>query len=205
MLFRSRIFGPEDLDTLGTMSNLAIVLGDERKFAEAEKIHREVLEKEVRLLGPEHRTTASTMTELALDLQHQGRYAEAEKLAREAVVIEQRVEGPENPGYLGAERSLANVLAAEGHYQDAERLYRELIRTATNTNAVSMLAISWYDLACMSAKAGRHDEAFEYLGDAVNRGFGRPEWIAADSDLTSLHGDPRFDALLAKARQTATR
>jgi len=28
--------------------------------------------------------------------------------------------------------------------------------------------------------------------------------IAADPDLKSLHGDPRFDALLAKARQAAT-
>jgi hypothetical protein len=27
--------------------------------------------------------------------------------------------------------------------------------------------------------------------------------MAADSDLTALHGDPRFEALIAKARQTA--
>jgi hypothetical protein len=40
---------------------------------------------------------------------------------------------------------------------------------------------------------------------AVDSGFGKPEWIAGDADLKSLHGDPRFDALVAKARQAAAR
>jgi hypothetical protein len=57
----------------------------------------------------------------------------------------------------------------------------------------------------MSAKAGRHDKALEYLGHAVDNGYPVPEWITSDPDLTSLHGDPRFDALVAKARQTAAR
>jgi hypothetical protein len=60
-------------------------------------------------------------------------------------------------------------------------------------------------LAAMSAKAGRHDKALEYLGHAVDSGFGRPKWIASDPDLKLLHGDPRFDALVAKARQTAAK
>jgi pentatricopeptide repeat protein len=57
----------------------------------------------------------------------------------------------------------------------------------------------------MSAKAGRHDKALEYLSHVVDSGFRPSEWIAADPDLKSLHGDPRFDALVAKARQTAAR
>jgi hypothetical protein len=64
----------------------------------------------------------------------------------------------------------ATILANERKNAEAERLYRELIRTATKTN---------YDLACTSAKAGRHDKAREYLSYAVDSGFGRPEWIAA--------------------------
>jgi hypothetical protein len=35
--------------------------------------------------------------------------------------------------------------------------------------------------------------------------LGSPEWIATDPDMTSLYGDPRFQALIAKARQTAAR
>jgi eukaryotic-like serine/threonine-protein kinase len=200
-----RILGPEHPHTLFAMDGLASILADERKYAEAEKIHREVLEKEGRLLGPEHPDTASTMSELADDVLNQGHYAEAEKLAREALGIEQRVAHPESFGYLNAEDELAAVLTAEGHYQDAESLYREAIRTETKANVESQLAGSWYGLACMSAKAGRHDKALECLSHAVDNGFGKPEWIASDPDLKSLHGDPRFDALVAKARQTAAR
>jgi eukaryotic-like serine/threonine-protein kinase len=200
-----RILGPEDQYTLGTMFNLAAILASEHKYAEAEKIDREVLDKQRRLEGPEHPDTALTISELSVDVLHQGRYGEAEKLAREALDIEQRVEGPESPGYLNAENRLGNVLTVEGHYQDAEKLYWEAIRNATKTNALNLLAGSWYDLACMSAKAGRHDKALEYLSHAVDSGFGLPEWIASDADLKPLHGDPRFDALVAKARQTAAR
>jgi methylphosphotriester-DNA--protein-cysteine methyltransferase len=42
--------------------------------------------------------------------------------------------------------------------------------------------------------------ALEYLDLAADSGFGLSEWIAGDSDLKSLHGDPRFEAILAKAR-----
>jgi eukaryotic-like serine/threonine-protein kinase len=197
---RRRILGPEHPLTVAAMSNIAAVLGNEGKYVEAEKIFREVLDKQRRLLGPEHPSTASTMSTLSIDLLELGRYPEAEKLAREALDIERRVEGSESPDTADAERELANVLTVEGHYQDAEKLYREAIRIATKTNAVSLLAGSWYALACMSAKAGRHDKAIEYLGHAVDSGFGRPEWIASDSDLKPLHGDPRFNALVAKAR-----
>ena len=112
--------------------------------------------------------------------------------------------GPEHQDMLATMSDLATVLANERKGAEAERLYPELIRTATKANAGIQLGLSWYGLATMSAKAGRHDKALEYLSHAVDSGFGRPEWTAADSDLTSLHGDPRFDAIVAKARQTAT-
>jgi eukaryotic-like serine/threonine-protein kinase len=200
-----RTLGPEHPDTLLAMHGLAIILRTEGKYAEAEKIFREVLDKRRRLLGPEHPETAETMTQLAHDLQSQGRYPEAEKLAREALGIEQRVNGPESLDATIAQDELALVFEEEGHYEDAEKLYREAIRTATKTNAVSLLASSWYGLACMSARAGRHDKAFEYLGHAIDNGYAVPEWMTSDPDLKPLHGDPRFDALVAKARQTAAR
>ena len=200
-----RTDGPEHQDTLGAMHGLAIILSSEGKYAEAEKIFREVLDKRRRLLGPEHPETAETMTQLARDLQSQGRYPEAEKLAREALGIQQRIGGPESLDARIAQDELALVFEEEGHYQDAERLYREAIRNATKTKAVSLLASSWYGLACMSARAGRHDKAFEYLGNAVDNGYAVPGWMTSDPDLKPLHGDPRFDALVAKARQTAAK
>jgi hypothetical protein len=52
----------------------------------------------------------------------------------------------------------------------------------------------------MSAKAGRHDQALECLDKAVDSGYRLADWIAGDPDLKSLHGDPWFEAILAKAR-----
>jgi hypothetical protein len=60
------------------------------------------------------------------------------------------------------------------HYQDAEKGYREEIQLETKANAVNLLAGSWYDLAWLSAKAGRHDMTLEYLDHAVDSGFGTP-------------------------------
>ena len=41
------------------------------------------------------------------------------------------------------------------------------------------------------------------LRQAVDHGFRDLELIAGDPDLKSLHGDPRFQALVAQARQPA--
>jgi len=50
--------------------------------------------------------------------------------------------------------------------------------------------------------AGHRDEAFEYLGHAIDYGLSAEE-VADDPDLKPLHGDPRFTALLARAKEKA--
>jgi hypothetical protein len=55
----------------------------------------------------------------------------------------------------------------------------------------------------MAASTGHRDEAFEYLGKAVDLGFTNADGMQAERDLQSLHDNPRFAALVAKARQPA--
>jgi hypothetical protein len=55
----------------------------------------------------------------------------------------------------------------------------------------------------VAAVAEHHDEALGYLRQAFEHGYSNSDAIAADTDLKSLHGDPRFNALIAKVRQTA--
>jgi tetratricopeptide (TPR) repeat protein len=52
-----------------------------------------------------------------------------------------------------------------------------------------------YNVACVFALAGLTDDAITSLDKAVQNGFGHREWIDNDSDLDSLRGDPRFDAV----------
>jgi adenylate cyclase len=59
-----------------------------------------------------------------------------------------------------------------------------------------------YNVACLYALEARTDEAIECLEECLRLGFGNLEWIARDPDLASLHGDPRFEALIGSARAT---
>ncbi len=57
-----------------------------------------------------------------------------------------------------------------------------------------------FNLACAMAKGGQAYFALELLGSMVDH-VGREalRWIRSDSDLKSLHGDPRFEAMMATA------
>ena len=66
-------------------------------------------------------------------------------------------------------------------------------------------AVSTYNLACVAAHEGKRDEAFSLLREAIDHGL-PPSLglgIENDSDLQSLHGDPRFDAVVAHAKERA--
>src|ERR1022692_1185463 len=53
------------------MNNMAIVLNHQRRFTEAEKLHRETLDIQRRILGPEHPDTLMSMNNVADVLDHE--------------------------------------------------------------------------------------------------------------------------------------
>jgi len=55
-----------------------------------------------------------------------------------------------------------------------------------------------YNVACVYALAGSSEEALDHLDKAIQNGFGQREWLENDSDLDSVRGEPRFQALLRK-------
>ncbi len=97
--------------------------------------------------------------------------------------------------------ALALELSHEKRYGEAEKLFRERIEAATNTHRPDLISGAWYDFACGSAIAGHRAEAFAYLRQAIDLGQQAPDDIASDADLKSLHGDPRFEALLTRAKE----
>jgi hypothetical protein len=60
-----------------------------------------------------------------------------------------------------------------------------------------------YNSACVLAQSGEIDRAFVDLAYAIDHGgaFASVEQLSSDPDLAPLRGDPRFDALLLRARQ----
>jgi len=198
-----RTIGPENPDTLYSMSALAIAIGAQGRYAEAEKLQRDALEIDRRVFGPEDWTTLFAMGPLGTVLAQEGRYADSEKVEREELGIRRRILGPEHADTLACAENLAATLTREGRFDEAERLFRDSIAAATKAGRPEPIADAWYNFACAAAVAGHHRDALEYLGNAVDHGFANPGQMGVDSDLKSLHGDPRFDSLLAKAGQAA--
>jgi len=94
-------------------------------------------------------------------------------------------------------------LSREGHYADSEKMFHDVIETAEKNNQPATVAEAWYNFACAEAARGRPDEALANLNHAIENGLISPGELSGDPELKSLHSDPRFDALVAKARETS--
>jgi serine/threonine protein kinase len=204
---RRGVQGAEHPSTLTTMGNLANALASEGRFAEAETLDRETVEIERRVVGPEHPDTLSSMSNLSFILTSEGHDAEAEKLDRETFEIQKRVLGPEHPSTLLTMSNLASDLAKTHRYAEAESLLKQTLEIQRRVIGPDSpdAAISTYNLGMIAAQQGNRDKAFTLFQESVDHGLPAniAEGIAADPDLKSLRGDPRFDALLAHAKERA--
>jgi eukaryotic-like serine/threonine-protein kinase len=199
---QTRALGPDHPATLLSMSHAAENLEEEGRFPEAEKIYSDVIDVQRRVLGPEHPQTLRAMMMLAVTMMKEGHYAEADKLQSQIIGIKTRVLGPTHTSTLQSMEMEALGLSREGYYADSEKMFRNVIETAEKTDQPATVAEAWYNFACAEAARGRPDEAFAELNHATENGLISPGQLAADPELKSLHSDPRFDASVAKARQT---
>src|SRR5216683_2357470 len=204
---RRHVLGPEHPDTLNSMNSLSFALFAEHRYVEAEKVNREAFDIRRRVLGPEHPQTLVSMENLGFALLCEGRYAEAEKLERESLDGHRRVFGPEHPQTLNTMAALALVLSREDRYAEAEKLARDSIDISRRVLGPenSSTAVHVYYLACIEARKGNRPEALSLLRQALDRGLPISWGLGMDTfpDLTSLHGDPRFIAMVAEVKQRA--
>jgi serine/threonine protein kinase len=202
-----RVFGPRDQYTLGTMGNLASTLCEENKCAEAEQLNREVLQQQKSLLGPEAHYTLVTMDNLSVVLDHEGKLAEAEKLERETLDIQLRVSGLESLGTISSMINLGDIERDLGHDEEAEKLYRPALELEGRILGPDQpeTAETAYSLACVLIRHGQIEPGLSLLRRAVDHGLqGRVDLgIEKEPYLQSLHGDPRFAALVAHAKERA--
>ena len=54
-------------------------------------------------------------------------------------------------------------------------------------------------MAGLSAREGDGEEAFDFLRQALDRGYADGS-IVENSDLVSLHGDPEFEAIVDEVK-----
>jgi predicted negative regulator of RcsB-dependent stress response len=102
---------------------------------------------------------------------------------------------------------LAGILAHEGRYDEAEKLQRKArdIQQRVLGPDHPYTAMMTQALASVLALSGKRDQALSVMRDAVDHGLppSNDLQIEDDPDMKSLHGDPRFDALVAHAKERA--
>jgi len=102
---------------------------------------------------------------------------------------------------------LSQILIGRREYVEADKVLKEALDFQRRVFGPEhpQTALSTYNLACIAARRGRQDEALSLLRKAVDHGLppNADSFMGTDSDLKSLHGDPRFAALVADAQQRA--
>ena len=201
-----RAKGPDDPGVLGIMNGLANCYMRQHRFDEAERLHRETLERRGRTLGREHPDTLRSINNLANVIWAIGRFEEAGTLHREALEIRRRVLVPDHVDTLSSLHNLANVYKDQGRYDLAERHFLEALegRRRALPKDHPLALDDMYALGCVASLKGDRGRALDWLGQAVDGGYkdhGDSAPMSEDTDLKRLRGDPRFEALVARARR----
>jgi non-specific serine/threonine protein kinase/serine/threonine-protein kinase len=153
--------GPESVDTLAAMNNVASgrqysgdIDGAEKMFIEAQRIMD-------RVLGPDHKETLATTNNLAMLYISVGKYAEAEPMLRRTLEAQKRTLGERAETTLDTTNNLASLLEFLNRNDEALALSRhalELRREAIgNEHPGTLIALNNY--AILLFKMGRHEEA----------------------------------------------
>jgi tetratricopeptide (TPR) repeat protein len=163
---------------------------------------RHTLEAQIRVLDAGDPDTSASRSLLADILLREQRPLEVEMFARRAFDDQLRTLGPYHQDTFESLRILGEALTRTERYEEAKKMYTDTIanigadpKHASRESVVDL----WYNLASLSVRTGRRDEAFGYLEHAIEVGYDNAPFMRADEALKPLHSDPRFDKLLARA------
>jgi tetratricopeptide (TPR) repeat protein len=153
--------GKDHVEAMRSRRTLAVAIAKYERYAEAERIYREILAKQITVLGQDHPDTLRTSQQMAWIIGEQGRFDEAEPQLRETFVAQARVLGKDHPDTLNTQHDLAWSIAGQHRYGEAEQLCRQVVAARERTvgpehpHALATKA----NLVWMVARQGRYQEA----------------------------------------------
>ena len=124
LAINEKSYGPEHPHVATGLDNLAGLLRDTNRLAEAEPLYRRALAIDEKSYGTEHPTVAFRLNNLAGLLQETNRLAEAEPVYRRALAIGEKSYGPEHPTVAIHLNNLAALYEELGEWAEAARLRR---------------------------------------------------------------------------------
>ncbi len=124
---RERVLGPDHLDNVAIINNLAIIHSYRGEYSKAEPLFKRGLAIREKALGAEHLDVAKSLHGLANVYFLRSQYAQAEPLyLRALAIVEKRLE-PEHTAVAISLNNIANLYYERGDYAEAEPLYRRAL------------------------------------------------------------------------------
>jgi CHAT domain-containing protein len=158
------LFGSDEFDRYGELTQLARLYNSAKNFAAAETAYRRALEIQARVLGAESSSVADTLMHLALEVSNQGRFDEAASLFRRAEPIVQR--SPDIGDRAQLSTYQAYDAANQGKFADALKFARDA--TALRRSLLSPAAALTDDVGALTpVSAIRGEIAHSLVGEAI--------------------------------------
>jgi serine/threonine protein kinase/Flp pilus assembly protein TadD len=171
LTLRRQLLGPDHPDYALALYNYSSFVFDQKRFADAADLARQILALRGKTLAESHPAVAGALQTLGKSLDQLGRRDSAEQALRESLALRQKYLEPgswmiaSSEGVLGEHYTAAKDFArAEQHIVHAEREFVQALgernpRTVTNTRRLVALYTAW----------GKRDKATEWTAKLPDR------------------------------------
>lgn len=122
-----RAVGDHEDDLAAILSRLATIRFSTGRFAEADSLFRQALERTKAAHGPEDRRVAQMMNNLGIALTAEKKFDEAGTTLRGAVALYKKLLGDRHPLVASSSWALATLLHQQGRLAEAESIQREAV------------------------------------------------------------------------------
>lgn len=187
---RTRVLGPEHVNTLNAAMKLANVLTHLARYAEAVSALETVVDRFRSLDGPEATTTLSAMNGLALAYHELGRFDDAEQLLADVVERGRRAWGENDLSTLTTMGNLARTVCERGRHDEADALFRKVLSAQRahygDDHPHTIATIN--NLASLMLRQSQYDDALPLFEEAFERrlqtvGHAHPQTCQAMTNL----------------------
>ena len=169
---RTQLLGLSHPDTLNSVHNLAMLLGEMERNIESENMHRRALEGRMAEYGIDHPDTLKSLGMLATLLEGVGRLGEASEYFGAAYNVHKGAYGVANATTRAAAKDLTRVLREESRFDEADILLREVLAAAEEAVeddelTADVVAELGVELSFVVAEQGNLDEAVKLRRSAL--------------------------------------